>query len=109
MHDVVDGWVLDKGDELEGAQERLPISASAVFVLASSFTNITELHDDAISRAAPTDPPIGPSPLLTLVIDNRPLTMASKKVTTTFSVRPTVPRAPLPLPASLRRNALHLC
>lgn len=55
--------------------------------LHSSFMNITELHDDAVSRAAPPDPPIGPSPLAETAIDTRPLTMASKKVTTTFSVR----------------------
>lgn len=55
--------------------------------LQSSFTNITGLHDDAISRVVLPAPPIGPSPLLELVIDNRPLKMASKKVTTAFSVR----------------------
>jgi hypothetical protein len=65
---------------------RLSIPAIAGLALLS-FTNITKLDDEAISRAAPPNPPIGPYPLLKLVTETRVLKMASKKVTTTFAVR----------------------
>lgn len=71
--------------------------------LQSSFTNIIELHDDAKSRAAALNSPIGPSPLFEPAADPRLPTMASKKVTTTFAVRIASPFAHSP-PAPLRRN-----
>jgi hypothetical protein len=75
----------------------------------SSFTNISKLHDDAILRAAPPDPPIGPSPLLKFAIHIRVLKMASKKVTTAFSVRTTASIATPSPPTPLRRSTPRLC